>query len=720
MDATLLLKASVVLAASLAGARVLRRGPASLRHQYWTAAIAAVLLLPLLAVALPPLLLPIPATRPAAVEARDSSAATPETPVAPQSVDSRTPAGGAASVERAPEAVLQAPAGPVISRRTLLLMVWAAGSALAAGVLLLSMLRVRRLRVAAEALDDPAWRTAADALARRLGVGRSVRLFVSADVATPMAGGLWQPAVFLPASALRWTPEQRDVVLAHEMAHLASRDPLRLLLARLAVAAYWFHPLAWMVAREAAVAREEACDAAVLALGTRPSVYARVLLDLAGSLQPGRRLVAALPMVQRSLLERRVMQILEDARPAARRFAVIPVIVVASVTLAVAAARPDYRHGLPEAPGVVPEAPVAPNVGSSASAPPAPRPVTVQSIDGGDCWSNAFERSFSGSRSVEDAGGRRTIYEQIGTSGGTRVIQKRFDDLELCLVANGVAGREGAPSQWLDEASAFAMEARRGGAVQRLEGRREGGGAQVLSWRVGGRERPLDAAAQQWRGRMLAVLDTTWELSSLRGHVSSLRGEISSVRGEESSLRGEISSLRGEVSSMRGRISAVRGSESSLRGTISAIRGHVSALRGSISAERGAIASLEAAPYRASGADGSAIAARIARHETEIARLEQEIRAFDEASRIAAVEREIAALDAARKAAEIEAEIQKLDLEARVTAIERRIEALDVAGKVAAIGKRIEALDADRRGRQLEDRRAAEVKQLEAAVAAVR
>ena len=718
MDATLLLKTSVVLAASLAGARALRRAPASLRHQYWTGAIAAVLLLPLLALALPPLLVPFPAFRPTAVERRHVEPAT-TMPATRQSTESRTPDVDRPVFEPASALAVPAPARSVAAGGALLLAAWAAGSGLAVGVLLLSMRRVRRLRVDAEVLDDPAWRAAADALARRLGVGGSVRLFVSASVTTPMAGGVWRPAVFLPASAVGWTPEQRDVVLAHEMAHLASRDPLRLLLARFAVAAYWFHPLAWMAVREAAVAREEACDAAVLSLGTRPSVYARVLLDLAGSVQPG-RLVAALPMVQHSLLERRVMEILKDTRPAARRFAVVPVLVVASLTLAVAAARPDTRHGLPDAPAVAPDGAVAPDAIPLRSAAPAPR--AAQSLEGGDCWGNAFGRSFRGSRSEGEVGGRRMIYEQIGTSGGTRVIQKRFDDLEVCLVAEGVGEREGAPSAWLDATSTFVLEARRGGTVQRLEGRRDAGGVRVFSWQVGGRERPLDAEAQQWRARMLAVLDTTWELSSLRGQVSSLRGEISSIRGEESSLRGEISSLRGQVSSLRGRMSSVRGSESSLRGTISAIRGHVSALRGSISAERGAISSLEARPYAygTSDAERSAVAARVARHQAEIARLEQEISAFDERSRIAAVEREIAELDAARKAAEIEAEIEKFDLEARVAAIDRRIEALDVAGKVAAIEKRIAALDADRRGRQLEDRRAAEVKQLEAAVNAVR
>ena len=45
---------------------------------------------------------------------------------------------------------------------------------------------------------------------------------------------------------------------------------------------------------------------------------------------------------------------------------------------------------------------------------------------------------------------------------------------------------------------------------------------------------------------------------------------------------------------------------------------------------------------------------------------------------------------------------------------------LDVDGKIAAIERQIANLDADRRGRALEDRRDAALKELEAAIAAIR
>jgi predicted nucleic acid-binding Zn-ribbon protein len=334
------------------------------------------------------------------------------------------------------------------------------------------------------------------------------------------------------------------------------------------------------------------------------------------------------------------------------------------------------------------------------------------------CWWEPTGRSsFSGSMSTSEVRGRTVIHEQIGVRGNVFVIQKDLGDLRVCMIAEDVADprKPARPSEWTGIARRVVMETRRGNVVQRLETGREA--AAGTRWRVGGQERPFDDAARQWRDRTLAVLDTTWELSGLRGEVSSLRGRISSIRGQESSYRGEISSLRGEVSSMRGRISSIRGHESSLRGRISSINGHVSSLRGAISSERGAISSLNAGRYRRDDADYSRLTAR---HEAEITRIEKEIRDYDAPAKVAAVEREIATLDTDGKVAAIEAEIRAFDLEKKVAEVQRRIDALDVDGKVAAIERQISALDADRRTRELETRRDAELKRLEAAISAIR
>ena len=581
-------------------------------------------------------------------------------------------------------------------------MVWLIGTMAALAALLVSLVRVRRLAGIAEELDDPAWRHAAMRIATRLGMRRAPRLLVSRHVGSPMAGGVWSPVIFLPATIQEWSAERRHVVLAHEMAHLAGGDPLRHVLARVVVALYWFHPLVWIAAWQSSVAREQACDEAVLALGTTPSVYARVLLELAESMDPPVSGLAALSMVERSLLETRLMTILNnDARYIQQRRIVIPALAVAVLTLPLAAAEPAHTAAAPAAVAPIAETLAAIAATPAANAAQAAAAQTVAAPETACSWSG------SGNASMR-------------TSATERLIQQTFGDVQLCMVAMDAGDRtDERPSQWMGRARRVMIEARQANAVQRLEIVRAGGAEQV-SWRVGSAQRPFDAAARQWRDRVLALFDTTWELAALRGEVSSLRGQISSVHGQSSALRGEISSLGGEVSALRGRAASVRGEESALRGRISAIRGHVSAIRGAISAERGAMSAVNASRYGADASERAQIETQLKRHEAEIARIEQTIRDYNAEAKIAEVEKEIAALRADARTAAIDTEIAAFDLAGKIAAVERRIAELNVGGRVAAVERQIEALDADRRGRQLEERREAELKQLEAAIAAIR
>jgi beta-lactamase regulating signal transducer with metallopeptidase domain/predicted nucleic acid-binding Zn-ribbon protein len=735
MDAMLLLKASLLLSVTLLAARLLQRAPAATRHRLWSLAFAALLALPLLASALPALSVPVPAgwrapiflpRPPEAARARDVLGSNPTQPEAVTIAD-----GPAASRAPLPAAHENPGATPWPTIIALLVASWLTGTAAAAGALLLSLFRVRRLARTADEMDDAAWRIDADTLGSRLGLRRRARLLVSRGVRTPMAGGIWRPVIFLPPSARAWQADCRHVVLAHELAHLAGRDPLRHLAARLAVALYWFHPLAWMAAKQSSVAREQACDAAVLALGTRPSAYAQVLLDLADVMHPSAPALAALPMVERSLLERRLTAILNgDLRPATRRRLLMPAIGVALLTISVAAAQPagSTSANVPglatmagaTAPAKMANPPSTANAAATAGGATTAQPGIVR--DSACSWDVSDGSTFSGTMSTSRSGGRTIVSEQIGTRGADRVIQESFGDLQICMRAEGVGTIETAerPSQWLGRARRVVMEARRGRTVQQLDVEPGAGGAPRILWRVGSTERAFDAAAQHWRDRMLAALDTIWELSNLRGEVSTLHGEISSIRGELSSLQGEISALRGEVSSMDGRASSIRGDESTLHGEISSIQGHVSSLRGAISSEQGAISSLDASRYGADASERARIAASIDKHDAEIARIERQIRDYDADAKVAAVEQEIKVLNADAKVAAIDTQIRAFDLDGKIRDVERRIAALDVDGKVAATERQIASLDADRRGRQLEERRDSEMKQLEAAIAAVR
>src|SRR5687768_12089613 len=262
MDALLLLKASLILVLALAAAPLLARSPAVTRHQIWTLTFAALLALPLLGFALPVLSVPVPARlsalapphRPiegAAAPRAPFGMETASLPVAPDLTRYRAqPANAGGSTPLPDGGRVDAGARAVSFALQVLPIVWLAGTVAAVAALLLSLLRVALLARVSDVVADPSWDEAARTLGARLGLKRPARLLTSPRVATPMAGGLWRPVVFLPASASEWSAEWRDVVLAHELAHLARRDPVRHVTARLAVGLYWFHPLAWLRSEE--------------------------------------------------------------------------------------------------------------------------------------------------------------------------------------------------------------------------------------------------------------------------------------------------------------------------------------------------------------------------------------------------------------------------------------------------------------------------------------
>src|SRR5690606_35605180 len=142
-------------------------------------------------------------------------------------------------------------------------------------------------------------------------------------------------------------------------------DALHQLVARVMVAVYWFHPLAWHGTHRAAAARESACDEAVLGLGARPSHYARHLVDLAehGRAMPS---MPALARIHHPDLEDRVMAILPyPPAPLSSRRTAIAVSVLLLWTALVAAARPATAQRPAEP--VIPPAPAAPGLDVVAS-----------------------------------------------------------------------------------------------------------------------------------------------------------------------------------------------------------------------------------------------------------------------------------------------------------------------------------------------------------------
>jgi bla regulator protein blaR1 len=225
----------------------------------------------------------------------------------------------------------------------------AAGSALlawlplawAAGVVLLGLRAAGgwRLagRLAAGAAPAPAgWQPRLERLRDRLGIRAPVRLALSARVAVPVLVGWRRPSILLPAAALAsHPPEELELLIAHELAHLRRRDPAANLAQTAAGILLFFHPAAcWMGARIRAD-REAACDDMVVALCRHRALYARALAR--AEMLRGGSAAAALAATGDRVVDRLRRLAAEPApRPAPRRLAAAAAPLAAAALLAAA------------------------------------------------------------------------------------------------------------------------------------------------------------------------------------------------------------------------------------------------------------------------------------------------------------------------------------------------------------------------------------------------
>ena len=81
------------------------------------------------------------------------------------------------------------------------------------------------------------------------GADDRTRLMVSDSVPSPLSWGWRRPVILIDRDTLD-EPEEADAILAHQMAHVARKDWLALMLTRVAATAFWFNPVVWLLERE--------------------------------------------------------------------------------------------------------------------------------------------------------------------------------------------------------------------------------------------------------------------------------------------------------------------------------------------------------------------------------------------------------------------------------------------------------------------------------------
>jgi HEAT repeat protein/beta-lactamase regulating signal transducer with metallopeptidase domain len=155
------------------------------------------------------------------------------------------------------------------------------------GVLVLSIrlahgwLAARRLRTHGTRDSSAALMEVVSRLAARLRVTRPVRLLESLAVEVPAVIGWLRPVILVPASALTGlTPQQLEVLLAHELAHVRRYDYLVNVCQCAIETLLFYHPAVWWVSGRVREAREHCCDDLVVATCGDAHLYASALVGM--------------------------------------------------------------------------------------------------------------------------------------------------------------------------------------------------------------------------------------------------------------------------------------------------------------------------------------------------------------------------------------------------------------------------------------------------------
>ncbi len=149
-----------------------------------------------------------------------------------------------------------------------------------------------------------------------------VRVHFSPAVPVPIAAGIFRPLVILPEQMLGETDAAiLTSAIGHELVHVRRRDFALNLLYEFICLPLSFHPAAALIRRRIKQTRELGCDEIVAEQLMEPGVYARSLVELAGSAAPlGQTMrTISVGINDADILEERVMNMLRKSTISVRR-----------------------------------------------------------------------------------------------------------------------------------------------------------------------------------------------------------------------------------------------------------------------------------------------------------------------------------------------------------------------------------------------------------------
>ena len=149
-------------------------------------------------------------------------------------------------------------------------------------------------------------------LTTSLHITRRVTIAVCDRIASPVLIGIVRPMILLPPAAVTgWSPDEIEMVLLHEFAHVRRCDNLINLMQRVVESLLFFHPAVWLTSSWARRERETCCDTVVVTRTNRPQAYAELLVNLAAQLSDRGSLPATYSAMAAGPLRSRIRHILQ-------------------------------------------------------------------------------------------------------------------------------------------------------------------------------------------------------------------------------------------------------------------------------------------------------------------------------------------------------------------------------------------------------------------------
>jgi TonB family protein len=173
-----------------------------------------------------------------------------------------------------------------------------------------------------------------------IGVTRA-SVVSSASLCAPATIGIRRPLVILPDALVRdASAEVLTAAIGHELVHVRQRDYLLNLIYEIVFLPLSFHPAAALMRRRITQTRELRCDELVAELLLHPEVYARSLVQLAGSAMPFARRgrTVTVGIADADILEVRIMSLLGRKRLNVRRNRILLLAALVLLALPCAAA----------------------------------------------------------------------------------------------------------------------------------------------------------------------------------------------------------------------------------------------------------------------------------------------------------------------------------------------------------------------------------------------